>query len=277
MKCCPDGSLPALKEPKDYKIEGETIDIGNNIKCYIVGEDNKKNGKCIVILSDLFGINSGRHKQVADSWAKEGYYVILPDLFENDEFTGDLEKKLSVFGLFNIPTGLIFNLPSFLMFSRRNNGKKKFIRVVNDTIIPFLEKNDITSVGTLGFCYGAYMAPFVSSQKVSDKVKINAHVSCHPSISILQSLIGEFKLEELLEMMNHDVLYMPANEDPKEVKENGKCQQIFEKNNKSLKSITFEKMKHGFMTRSSEVQQEEAREDIKRAFDYAAEFFAERL
>ena len=71
MHCCPKGSWPQLAS--DYAPKGETLDIGG-VKTYHIGEGNKT----IVFIEDIFGVDSGRHRAIADYFAFLGYNVFLP-------------------------------------------------------------------------------------------------------------------------------------------------------------------------------------------------------
>ncbi len=70
--CCPPGSWPALT--LTYSPIGKTEDI-DGVKVYHVGEGSK----VLVLFEDIFGIESGRHKSLADTYAVMGYNVYLPE------------------------------------------------------------------------------------------------------------------------------------------------------------------------------------------------------
>lgn len=69
--CCPEGSWPALKV--DYVPKGKIFQL-QGVDVYHVGESNR----VLVVFSDIFGITSGRHQSVADTWAGFGYSVYIP-------------------------------------------------------------------------------------------------------------------------------------------------------------------------------------------------------
>lgn len=51
-----------------------------------MGEGNKR---VLIIISDIFGATSGRHENVADTFAEWGYNVYLPEILITP-YTGDL-------------------------------------------------------------------------------------------------------------------------------------------------------------------------------------------
>lgn len=73
--CCPPGSWPALQ--LNYTPKGKIVDIGG-VSLYEVGSGTK----ALVLFEDIFGIESGRHKTIADTYAELGFKVYLPEFLE---------------------------------------------------------------------------------------------------------------------------------------------------------------------------------------------------
>ena len=71
MSCCPQGSWPQLNA--EYSPQGEDLSV-EGVPLYHVG----KGKHALVILSDIFGATSGRHRNVADLFASLDYDVYLP-------------------------------------------------------------------------------------------------------------------------------------------------------------------------------------------------------
>lgn len=84
MKCCPEGSWPQLAT--DYISMGEILNI-EGTTVYHVGSGSK----CLTIIEDIFGIDSGRHKTVADLFASFGYNVFMPELLD-PIYSGPMES-----------------------------------------------------------------------------------------------------------------------------------------------------------------------------------------
>jgi hypothetical protein len=76
MSCCPDGSWPALQAPQDYVPKGSVITLGNELPVYVVGESDSK---AILVFPEVF-CWEGRLKGVCDTFAEQGYFVIMPDI-----------------------------------------------------------------------------------------------------------------------------------------------------------------------------------------------------
>ncbi len=73
MNCCPVGSWEQLKV--DYQPQGEDLEV-DGVPLYHVGDGKR----AIVIVSDIFGAKSGRHRNVADIFASLKYNVFLPEI-----------------------------------------------------------------------------------------------------------------------------------------------------------------------------------------------------
>eukprot|EP00166_Cyanidium_caldarium_P001090 ctg_1492.g537 len=73
--CCPPGSWPALQV--DYKPRGTMKDIGKGVQAYVVGSGSRG----IIVLPDVFGVESGHSKAICDAFADAGFVAVLPDMF----------------------------------------------------------------------------------------------------------------------------------------------------------------------------------------------------
>ena len=84
MACCPETALPGLQE--EYEPKGTIVAMGKGyvegkeLTGYVVGDDEKAEA-AIVIAYDVFGLEGGRTRAIADQLALEGYYVVVADLY----------------------------------------------------------------------------------------------------------------------------------------------------------------------------------------------------
>lgn len=76
-KCCAEG-FKHTGEPA-----GKLIDL-NGIETYITGDESLANKKTLLFLTDILGHKFINSQLVADEYAKAGYFVVVPDLFEQD-------------------------------------------------------------------------------------------------------------------------------------------------------------------------------------------------
>ncbi|KAJ3269338.1 hypothetical protein HDV01_001582 [Terramyces sp. JEL0728] len=64
-------------------------EIINGIKCYVATPTNP-NSHAVIIATDIFGYTLANARLTADSFAKEGYFCVVPDLFNGTEPPADL-------------------------------------------------------------------------------------------------------------------------------------------------------------------------------------------
>lgn len=54
------------------------------LEVYVVSEVRGSNRGGLVMLPDVYGVNSGRTKQICDLFSRHGYVVCMPDLFHGE-------------------------------------------------------------------------------------------------------------------------------------------------------------------------------------------------
>ena len=130
---------------------GATISVpardGGNFKAYLATPE-KGSGPGIVLLQEIFGINQ-YIRDVADSYAEEGYVVLAPDLFwrlepgvELDE--SDFEKAFALYQKFDVPKAVEDIVATVAALRARPGCKGK--------------------IGALGFCLGGKLAYLAAAE-----------------------------------------------------------------------------------------------------------------
>lgn len=126
---------------------GRYIDIaaedGGSFRAY-VAEPEGKSGPGILLLQEIFGINN-YIREMADTYAEEGYVVVAPDLFwrlepgiELGYSEEDFGKAFGYYGQFDIPNA---------------------IRDMTTTVKAMRELDNLKGgIGALGFCLGGKLA-----------------------------------------------------------------------------------------------------------------------
>ena len=230
--CCPpDSSEPFARSPSDYVPQGKMIDINcpgggkAPMPTYIVGDESSS--KCLLILADIYGIHSGRHKVIADELAHRcGYFVVMPDVFRNDppftEQEQNFQKALDNYVFKHLETDLV---EAIYPYCRSSNNRRK--------------------VASLGFCYGAYLWCMMASH-----VTFEALVSPHPSI-FNAAKHAKDDLSTAIAAIKCPVYLLNAPEDPPEQQPGGNIQRILTENGNT--DSVFETMendvKHGWSCR----------------------------
>lgn len=180
-KCCPGQALGFLPQDVNYSPKGKMKTI-NNVEVYVTGSGPE----AVVMFHDIFGLHTGRHKQIADELASRDLTVVVPDFFGNEssEFAGGLNKKEERGyggGLARFMYLLISG--KFKAFQQQHPWDPVCKNIWVDTIAPYV-KNDLkcTSVGLLSFCWGAYPAVHATViNPPASNLPVRANVCFHPS------------------------------------------------------------------------------------------------
>jgi len=138
---------------------GKFIDF-NGINTYISGESNASNKKVILFLTDVFGHVFINNQLLADEYAKAGFLVVVPDLFNGDPRT--------------------LNPPAPGVDIRTTWGPKHTPEItrpiVNKALEGIKKEYNPDSIYTVGYCFGAR---YVLQLLATDDVKAGA--IAHPS------------------------------------------------------------------------------------------------
>ncbi|KAF8581892.1 alpha/beta-hydrolase [Ramaria rubella] len=130
----------------------------NGVSTYVaLPEGGFSKEKAVLLLTDVFGVQLNNNK--ADGFAKSGFQVYMPDMFKGDP----------------LPVDTLAN-PNFDRAKWSAVHTMEASRVVVDKIVVGLRERDITTIGAVGYCYGA--------RHVIDLAKDNTIASAavaHPS------------------------------------------------------------------------------------------------
>ena len=118
----------------------------------------------IVVIQEIFGVNQ-HIRNVADGYAKEGYVVIAPALFDRYErgvelkYEGeDLKKAYDLYGKLSPETALLDVSAAF----------------------DFVKKEDHKGIGVVGFCYGGFMSWISAVRGETVKMRPDCCVGYYP-------------------------------------------------------------------------------------------------
>jgi len=244
MSCCPSDAWGQL-DPKDYTPKG-TIETVEDLDIYRVGEGEKT----IIWNYDIFGINAGRTKLLADLFASKGYQVLIPDYYRKGEGRNPfVDKDLMEF----IKARTIWD-----------NLQKDWL----EKIRPYAEKHGAKRFGAIGTCWGTYMV-----LKLGGLPDVFAGVSWHPSHApIAKNMLGE-DLKELFASITAPQLFMPAGGDAPEDMADGLAKEVM---GDKLKVVECLDMKHGWTTRG-DISDPNTKRDLDLAIKEALDHFGKYL
>ena len=268
---------------KMYNLKGSTGNDNDKppLPIYVVGDGNKSSKRCLLILSDVYGIHTGRHKVVADTFATEcGYYVVMPDLFRNDPpFIDDTDNKSSNG---NKNDGKAFD-PT--IGSERLLANYKYSQVEHDLIdivLPFIRHQTSGGSGCkisiVGFCYGAYVMTYLATE--IPREELVCCVSSHPSIVQLSNVIGDDWKTAFETLIQCPMLLINAENDKSvEQQPNGEISQLLSGRNLTCDSQfhTFTVVKHGFSIRGDIESDAVVKEATQVAFQLMIEFLTKQF
>jgi dienelactone hydrolase len=250
MSCCPADSWPALKVASTYAAKGtESTGAGETpVRLYTVGAEHKDNA--LVIITDIFGIDSGRHKAIADTFAEQGFCVVLVD------------------ATLGAPVAEDANVGAVLGdWAKAHNWTNVLKPVFANAVIPHLASLGHAKFATLGFCWGVWVQFHALADGDVGK-HIVAQICPHPSLQI-EGFFGG-KGESLAANVNVPTLLLPAKGDPAFVKQGGDVALNLASRNVVVDVHEFQQQ-HGWVVRG-DVSVEAVRDDVSKALDLAIAF-----
>lgn len=160
---------------------GSSIKI-DNIEAYIAEPKGKTVHKdtAILFLPDVIGIWQNS-QLLADQYAANGYYTLMPDLFNGDPIA------------LNRPEG--FDFMTWLTKGSDGNNPHTYETVdpIVEKSIKYLQEKGFSKIGGVGYCFGAkYVVRFMPKGK-----GINVGFVAHPSFveeSELAAISGPFSI-----------------------------------------------------------------------------------
>jgi len=139
-----------VPEGKIEKIRG--------VECYVAtpAVDYAKD-KVILFLPDAFGIPLVNNRLLADDFSRNGFKVVIPDIFAGDPVPDDA-----------------FNSGNFDLGGWFSRHSAESWQNVVDTVVAALKEQGVTRFGTTGYCFGAQPA-FYLAFKNESHVTVVAH------------------------------------------------------------------------------------------------------
>ncbi|KZV65606.1 alpha/beta-hydrolase [Peniophora sp. CONT] len=151
-------------------LEGTYSDIAG-VKCYIAtppGEHDKT--KVVLYLCDAFGFELENNRLLADDFARNGFKVVIPDLFEGEPVAPTIFDDPELAAKFSWPEWIGRHSPAHNLPRVRN-------------VISELKSEGVTRFGATGYCYGGRI---VFDLVFDDEVHVAA--TSHPSLLSVEDL-----------------------------------------------------------------------------------------
>lgn len=272
--CCPPGSIGiklGVEEGTETTVEHLVVPkaLGSyvthdGLDMYVSG---KPSSSAVIVLPEVFGIASGRLKNIADQLAAHGWYAILPKVQPNpnagEGWEGDgFGTPFNELSFENLLTWLATDLPWPTVKPRL------------EKVIDYAKSTGATKIGAIGFCWGSW-AIFKASAEWPGAFTCGVH--CHPSVRLEEALFKESQ-NDLAERVSCPMAMFAAGNDPDNCKPGGDFQNIFNKKEwgKDCVFVDFPDMEHGWVSRG-DTNVENVKRDVEKALSLSFEFFKKLL
>lgn len=224
--CCPAGAWPALAAPEAYEEKGIVFTL-EGTRCYASGSPQFGSG--VIVMHDVFGPWTGNHKILCDQLAAGGHYVVMPDFYDGGSIQPYYDTN-------RVPEGKAW--------------LKKFNwKYCSDKLKPVhahLKENGVSRVGSIGFCWGAWLVAKVCQ----DPSLVQAGVWCHPSCQVAKELYEGETEHELTAAVKSATLILPSPQEA-EFYRNGELAQIMNDKGVPNDMVYFEDQAHGWVVRAA--------------------------
>ncbi|KFY84487.1 hypothetical protein V500_09280 [Pseudogymnoascus sp. VKM F-4518 (FW-2643)] len=161
-KCCTVG----VKHQGETTGTHATIDNGS-LDVYIAKPTNPKPGKAILFVPDVMGISKNANL-LADQLAANGYYTLIPDLFNKDSLSNPWRPEN-------------FNLMNWIQHGMKGDNPHTVPEVdaIMVKALDYLNEQGYKEIAAVGYCFGAkYVVRFMSEEKGT---RIKVGYLAHPS------------------------------------------------------------------------------------------------
>ena len=247
-----DGSWPGVTEDASRTVDGNIEQLASGLTVYTVPPPSEST-KGVVINYDVHGFKGGRVKSVCDAIARAGFWVCMPDVYGDGVGVND-------FGGFASDTGKAF---------LKTHSFESLLPKLNETI-DHLKSKGVETVGTVGFCWGAWVV-----FKLSATCSIHAGASVHPSTRIGPLLWSETE-GDMARAVKAPQLLLPAGNDPENLKTGGEIVEIIRGSGLACETHEFPDMSHGWSIRGDATDPAVAR-DVRAAVEKVCTFFKAHL
>ncbi|VDB98763.1 unnamed protein product [Peniophora sp. CBMAI 1063] len=236
------------------------------VKCYIAtpsGEYDKS--KVVVYLTDAFGIELVNNLLLADDFARNGWKVVVPDLFEGEPMPADLLDNVK-------PTDINVNLVAlgkerdwdFLAWVAEHGPAQNVPRV--KAVIEALKADGITRVATTGYCFGGRVAFSLAHDGIPDVT-----ATSHPSALQAEDLEKYAVNSKAPLLINACEIDFQFGKDKQE-----KAEEVFKDFTPGFKQTYSEGCVHGFAVRG-DMSDPKVKAGKERAFNSTVEWFKKYL
>mmetsp|Transcript_31276 Transcript_31276/g.103949 ORF Transcript_31276/g.103949 Transcript_31276/m.103949 type:complete len:275 (+) Transcript_31276:55-879(+) len=238
--CCPAGAEPMLIV-RDYVPRGEMVTIGHT-PVYIASPPSPS-ARGVVVFSDMFGVHTGRHKQLCDRLAEQGLLVACPDFFAENPYMPNAPAWGTTVCCV---AGLMFKFMSGKLDknTRNHTWDASMREKVVGTLLPWMKEKGAKEFVSLGFCWGAYGA-----MKCAALPEFRCSAVFHPSVDGFCKSAGEDDLQICREL-KCPILVVSTKQEKPAWQPGGTAQGACEEAVPGKVAFRTETQNHGYMMRA---------------------------
>jgi len=239
------------------------------VQCYVSWP--LEGAKCgIIVFQDVFGIHTGRHKQLCDILSEKGYGAVAPDFTGKDPIVSNVPMHGSLFSCF---TGFMCAIcsGSYRRKTLQLSWDNSMGHHVMNCVVPWMQQKGATKLGTVGFCFGCYGA--ICCGRFSEI--FSCHASFHPSTEGVCKSTNEDDLW-ICRSAKVPQLVVATSMESDKWKPGGAAQHACEEDGTKTVWLLEERQKHGFMMRG-DTSNAETFAAIKKYRDMMLDFFESNM
>jgi len=227
---------------------GKVVEIAG-AKAYQVGNSDK----AVIVATDVFGYTFPNIVEVADTYAKAGLTVIIPDLFNGDWIDADAMTKVQNDAE---ARGKLFG-----PWIQKHGGDHFPYALFDNVIKEVASSGKYKSIQLNGYCYGVKLV-FHSLAEGNINPLVKSAVVAHPSFAAVSDA-EKLAVPILFNCAETDGAFTP------ELKK--QFEEILAKRKNASKFIVYPGVSHGFAVRTDGSKQQV--EQQKKSHDKAIEWF----
>jgi len=267
-----------MQEPDPSSLKGKLEDW-SGIPTYVVGQGSA----AIIVAHDIFGVRSGRTRQICDDLADALGVIVVAPYFFNGDGCGGLVSGPAVENFMSPLPGSVqrsflprffqalWHLPTWYR-EFKSTTWEAIAPKLYDNIVPKVKSRGAKKIGLLGYCWGGWFNCHASSSP-----EFACAVGFHPSpVRVAKNLGDDWK--KALDEIACPQMMLNAKEDDAETKPGGIFEEVLSKKPFGAENVitTFDDMRHGWMNRGLLSDPLVAR-DYEKGMTMAKTFFKKHL